>query len=267
LGNAWWTAEAGDYSRIVYKPLTFDSKIADGLLQLKFKDPGWLNRRVDDLLPDHGHLMHLYVVNTPKIDRAWHLHPEHGDDPDTFVRVLPDMPAGKYALYADIVHANGFAETVTGQFELTADLKGKPLRGDDAASGELPNGYRMIWEPSTPKVRARQPYEFRFRLVDAAGNDAKDVELYMGMLGHAAFLKDDGSTFAHVHPSGSVPAATLGLASPENPHAMHMMQSSALPAQVSFPYGLPKPGNYRVFVQMKRAGETLTGLFNVKVEN
>jgi len=166
------------------------------------------------------------------------------------------------------VHANGFAETVTGQIELPANLRGKPLTGDDAASGSQPaNGYRIIWEPGVGKVRARQPYEFRFRLVDAGGHDAKDIELYMGMLGHAAFLKDDGSTFAHVHPSGSVPAATLGLATPENPHAMHMMQSSGLPAQVTFPYGLPKPGNYRVFVQMKCAGEIVTGLFNVNVEN
>jgi hypothetical protein len=54
---------------------------------------------------------------------------------------------------------------------------------------------------------------------------------------------------------------------PENPHAMHMMPSAALPAQVSFPYGLPKPGIYRIFVQMKRGGEIVTGLFNANVEN
>lgn len=280
LGNIWWTAEAGDYSRIVYKPLTFAPTLKDGVLQLKIQDPGWLDRTVDDLLPDHGHLMHLYIFNLPRMDRAWHLHPERGADPDTFVQSLPSMPAGNYALYGDIVHTYGIAETVTGKIYLPA-IEGTKLTGDDAASGppvspaggykpdiaELPGGYRMLWEHSAPKIQARKPYEFRFRLVDPKGADVKDTELYMGMLGHAAFVKDDGTVFAHVHPSGSVPAAAMGLAMPDNPHAMHMMPSASLPAQVSFPYGLPKPGIYRVFVQMKRGGEIVTGLFNANVEN
>jgi hypothetical protein len=280
FGNVWWTVEAGSYSRIVYKPLTFEPSAHNGVLQLKFKDPGWLNRRVDDLLPDHGHLMHLYLVTLPHFDQAWHLHPERADEADTFVQTLPSLPAGKYGLYGDIVHASGIAETVTGQIELPA-ISGAKLTGDDAASGPppepatgynpdvalLPGGYRMVWEHSAQKLQARKPYEFRFHLMDAKGADARDVELYMGMLGHAAFIKDDGSVFAHVHPSGSVSAATMALAMPENPHAMHMMAADGLPATVSFPYGLPKPGVYRIFVQMKRSGEIMTGLFNANVEN
>src|SRR5206468_11222012 len=113
---------------------------------------------------------------------------------------------------------------------------------------------------SPRKIRARHAYEFRFRLVDSEGADAKDIQLYMGMLGHAAFIKDDGTVFAHVHPSGTVAMPALGLAMPDNPHAMHTMMSGDLPAQVSFPFGLPKTGFYRIFVQMKRGGEILTGL-------
>jgi hypothetical protein len=280
FANQWWTAEAGDYARILYKPLQFKTTLEGNRLHLQFVDTGWLNRRTDDLLADHGHLMHLYAIKLPRMDQAWHLHPQQGGEPDTFVQPLPPMPAGRYALYGDIVHASGIAETVTAQLDLPA-IEGVKLAGDDAASGPptvpeaganpdvalLPGGYRMIREHSAQKIIARQPYQFRFRLVDAAGADAKDVELYMGMLGHAAFVKDDGTVFAHVHPSGSVPAATIGLAMPENPHAMHMMQTGGLPAQVSFPYGLPKAGVYRVFVQMKRGGEIMTGLFNVNVEN
>jgi hypothetical protein len=94
------------------------------------------------------------------------------------------------------------------------------------------------------------------------------MELYMGMQGHAAFVGADGSVFAHVHPSGSVPMPTLGLAQPENPHAGHqMMMQSEIPAEVSFPYGFPKPGPYRIFVQVKRAGQVATGVFSARVEN
>ena len=88
----------------------------------------------------------------------------------------------------------------------------------------------------------------------------------MGMLGHAAFVRTDLSVFAHIHPSGSVPMPALQLAQPLNPHAGHMMMDGALPAEVSFPYGFPSAGSYRIFVQMKRGGHVETGMFDAKVE-
>jgi hypothetical protein len=36
-------------------------------------------------------------------------------------------------------------------------------------------------------------------------------------------------------------------------------------AEVSFPYGFPKPGYYRLFVQMKRGGTIETGVFDTLV--
>lgn len=58
------------------------------------------------------------------------------------------------------------------------------------------------------------------------------------------------------------------LALTQQPHASHSMASaSGPPAEVSFPYGFPKPGAYRIFVQMKRAGRIVTGVFSANVEN
>ena len=125
----------------------------------------------------------------------------------------------------------------------------------------------MIWERGEGSIHARRPYQFRFRLEDAAGGAPADVELYMGMLGHAAFVATDGSVFAHVHPSGSVPMAALGLAQSANQHAEHMRATGALPAEVSFPYGFPKAGAYRIFVQMKSGGRIQTGIFTTNVED
>ena len=63
--------------------------------------------------------------------------------------------------------------------------------------------------------------------------------------------------------------AALALTQPENPHAGHMMRMArrGLPAEVSFPYGFPKPGDYRIYVQVKRGGAILTGVFDARVEN
>ena len=279
FGNSWWGSEAGLYSRIIFKPLQLQATVEDGNhLVLQLEDPGWLNRRTDDLLPDHNHLMHLYVIHVPAMDLVWHLHPEQGGDA-RFEQRLPAMPAGRYALYGDVVHANGLAETATGEIEMP-QIAGVPLLGDDAAgagppvtkadytatASPLAHGFRMVWERGEGKLRARQPYEFRFRLEDGQGKAADGVELYMGMLGHAAFVSVDRTVFAHVHPSGSAPMPAIELAQTENPHAGHMMtMQSGLPAEASFPYGFPKPGAYRIFVQMKRAGEIATGVFDAEV--
>jgi hypothetical protein len=89
----------------------------------------------------------------------------------------------------------------------------------------------------------------------------------MGMAGHAVFLSSDGNVFAHVHPAGSVSMAAVGLAEGRNPKAaMENMDHIAPAAEVSFPYGFPQPGDYRIFVQVRRAGKVETGEFVAKAE-
>jgi len=282
FGNEWWSSEEGAYRRLVFKPLQLNARLDGSRLVLRLEDPGWLSRRTDDLLPDHDHLMHLYVIRLPEMDCVLHLHPERGEG-DEFDQQLPDMPAGRYALYGDIVHANGLGETATGEIALPA-MKGRPLTGDDAAADAPPlskadynrsvtalsGGGRMLWERGSAPLRAGEPCMFRFRVEDAGGQPVHDMQLYMGMLGHAAFVSADRSAFAHVHPSGSVPMAALQLTQPANPHAGHSMMdmdSGALPATVSFPYGFPKPGAYRIFVQVKHGGKIETGVFDTHLEN
>jgi hypothetical protein len=240
---------------------------------LRIKDPGWLRRQVDDLLPDHGHLMHLYVIRLPQMERVWHLHPDQ-IEAGVFAQDLPPTPAGRYQLYGDIVHATGIPETLTAEVDFP-EVAGKTLTGDDAAGAgpplsqadpnrtiaPLPDGGRMIWERGSTPLRAKEATAFRFRVEDAGGRPAAGMELYMGMQGHAAFVKTDRTVFAHVHPSGSVPMAALSLTSTHAGHNM-AMPADSLPAEVSFPYGLPQPGDYRIFVQVKRAGQVETGVFD-----
>jgi hypothetical protein len=282
LGNRWWSAEASAYSRYVYKPLAASTALDGSRLTLTLRDPGWISlRTLDDLVPDHGHVMHFFVVS-PDLDRFWHLHPRQ-TGPGVFVDQLPDLPAGRYEFFADVVHATGISETAAGSLA-TADVPGTPLAGDDSAwagraatdaMSPLPDGARMIRVGGAQPVRAGELSLFTFRVEDAQGRPAGDLELYMGMPGHAVFISRDRQVFAHVHPSGSAPMAAMALAAkslaPAAPAAgpmssMDMSAHAALPATVSFPFGLPKPGAYRVFVQIKRHGEIQTGVFEVKAE-
>jgi hypothetical protein len=116
---------------------------------------------------------------------------------------------------------------------------------------------------------------FTFRVDDVSGRPATDLELYMGMPGHAVFVRRDRQVFAHVHPAGSASMAALAIGqralaeanrpdeAPSDPHAHH---AASLPATVSFPYGFPEAGDYRIFVQVKRSGRIVTRAFDAHVD-
>jgi hypothetical protein len=95
----------------------------------------------------------------------------------------------------------------------------------------------------------------------------------MGMLSHAVITRDDGKVFIHLHPMGSINMAAQqafakkemeaggGMAGMNHPvHAQHAAANA-----VSFPYAFPQPGRYRIWVQVKRAGRVLTGVFDAVV--
>ena len=264
LGNMWWSVEATAYDRYVYKPLIGSPRVApDSTLSLSLSDPGWIgSRRLDDFVPDHGHPMHLFVMS-PALDRLWHLHPREAGV-GTFEQRLPPMPAGNYELFADLVHATGVSETVTGRIE-TSGIAGAALSGDDSGwSANEPSTTTISWVRDTTPLVPKRLTTFTFRADDEHGEPVKDLELYMGMPGHAIFVRRDLKVFAHVHPSGSAPMAALDLAMPSN--ASHAAHLTTPPATVSFPYGFPEAGQYRIFVQMKRAGSIITGAFDADVK-
>lgn len=265
LGGLWWKAEAAGYSRIVYKPLGMKATVEGTALRLALEHTGWFqSSRFDDLIPDHDHLMHLFVVGEGDPERFWHLHPRTISD-GVFEQTLPEMPAGRYRLFADIVHRGGLPETMVATVEIPG-VAGGELIGDDSGAS-IAEGYRMTMDdPGT--VRVRELKLLTFRLLDPAGRPAEGMELYLGMPAHAAVLRDDFAVFAHLHPTGTVPMASLALArDPANPdpHAGHAMTPAQLPSEVTFPYGFPQTGRYKMYVQMKRAGKVETGVFDIKV--
>jgi hypothetical protein len=209
-----------------------------------------------------------------------HIHPEPLED-GLFGHALPSVEAGRYRLFADIVHETGLPETLVSDIDLGA--RTGELTGDDSAAvasstfepdrlvSPLPDGGRVVWDREPGALTAKRVTLFRFKVENAEGQPARDLELYMGMPGHAVFVKRDLSVFAHVHTSGTPSMASMALAAATLPaedaiaHSDHATVRE-LPAVVTFPYGFPQPGDYRVFVQIKRAGRVQTGTFDVRVE-
>jgi hypothetical protein len=297
-GGLWWRADARQYASHVYTTPEIEATVsASGELILHAKPmrmtsgnprrpEDWIDFR--DLILDHEHLMHLFLVRSPGMDVFWHLHPERAAS--GFTQNLPAMPAGHYQIFADVVLRSGFPVTMIGQIDLPSAIVGHPLTGDDSgidrngspsemastAEYSLSDGSRMVWEHAGQPLQAGVPLILRFRVIDRAGNPTQDLQPYMGMAAHAAIVRSDGSVFAHVHPTGSVPMASFELAQASLPasleesanSSMNMAQMGAdkVAPEISIPYGFPKAGLYRVFVQVKRAGQIQTGVFDANVK-
>ncbi len=300
FGNRWWEVEAANYGEAVFQPLTLHPVLQGETLDLRI-DPGQLDARGQrrsnaDLLLDHGKPMHLYALRWPEMDAAYHLHPAVVA-PGELRSTLPGMVPGTYRLFADIVHRNGLPETLTAMLVVPAGASGAALGAEDAAAtppalsrGDLgnryglPDGYTMVWDrPAT--LAANTAELFRFKLYDRNGDLATHVVPYLGMAGHAAFVKTDGSVFAHTHPDGSAAMPAMMLA---NAGGGDMSDMAAMPMEgvgeagaqqkpegkvatpldplVEFPYGFPTGGRYRIFVQMKHGKTVETGVFDAEVK-
>ena len=288
LGNWWWNATAATRKDLMlYKRPPVEVSLANGdTLVLKMGFSAWHDRRkpllLDKIIPDHGHLMHAFLLRMPEMDRFYHLHPGLTEQ-DTFTERLPAVSRGDYQIFADIVREAGFADTMTARITLP-EVAGQVLSGDDSFARATPiantkqktaasfeDGGGAEWVLGSQPIRAQTAMLLRFKIVDQERKPATDLEPYMGMAGHLVIVKKDLSVFAHVHPSGSVPMAAILLLQKNAANSrvamdnMPGMAATAVPSEVTFPYGFPQPGEYRLFVQVKRAGKVETAVFDTNV--
>jgi hypothetical protein len=349
-GKSWWDGWASDYRRFMYEPLRATSTLSQtrgqNVLELKIDTTrhAQLNytRKLSYVVPDHGKLMHMFLVRAGSMDVFAHLHPQRKDSA-TYVTPLPPLPNGKYLIFADITRLSGFSETIPDTIEIgskvpatlvSSDSSGlnrddtyfttNPIStspsnatisdgimvcGKPGVKTSLPDGSTAIWEHKAgePFV-AGKLYELAFNILDENGKPAT-LDPYLGMMGHAVVMKDDGSVYIHLHPVGSYSmasqqtmlnrfeketgpvnwdkltrptvfmdsidqvVATLDAMREEdrNKELMGTMNHEVDAEHpehsvVTFPYSFPSPGNYRIWIQMKRNGKILNSAFDAIVE-
>ena len=337
-GNMWWNAETADYQRNIYRPYTATSSISlrDGQRILNFKiDSASVNgRSTSFIIPDHGKLMHMFLVKEGSMEVFAHLHPSRKDTL-TFEAPLPNMPAGKYLIFADVLRYHSLQNTITDTVEipqtpkvnvmptLTGDSddtfvvtnalnkttnsivdESITICGSPGVKTKLQDGSSIVWEEKpNQKLVAGKVYDLKFSVLAPDGKPA-ELQTYLGMMGHAAVIKDDASVYIHLHPNGTYSSTAVQVlqkrideTSNKRPNlnnakkfrdsvdnVLTQLQSMTEAerdkllmgdmkhevnehhgGQVTFPYVFPKAGHYRVWLQVKREGKILTGVFDANV--
>ncbi len=239
-GNVWWSSSEQKYRKFMFKPMhaAYRLEQKDGLNTLLLSIDTLNEQRKGSLsyvIPDHGKLMHLFLMRLPALDAFAHLHPARLDSAH-FKTLLPPLPKGKYLVYADVVYNSGFAETMKDTFTLSKDLADSLHRmdPDDAYAFALPDnivdrpfrddantivcgkpgegvkmkdGSVMVMEGANKEgFETGVLYSLRFTLYDQNKKPAV-LSPYLGMMGHAAIVRDDGSTYIHLHPVGTYSVA------------------------------------------------------------
>lgn len=206
--------------------LTFQIKDKEGKALTKFK----LN---------HEKLAHLIIVRDD-LAYFYHEHPELSSD-GTFSIDLTLPQAGKYLYFVDYMTEDGAEGLGRGSFEVSGNYKPVPLAVAKNFTKEV-DGVKVTLKPQSFAVG--EDIMPTFSLTDAkTGAPIKDLELYMGALGHGVIISQDGQTYLHVHPMTEVGSGP----------------------DVTFHTKFNKPGIYKFWGQFKRQGKVLVADYTIRV--
>jgi hypothetical protein len=296
-GWNWWNGVDGAYMGRIFRPMAASALVRTDstgrVVRLSIDDRRWIRREMSPLVPDHGKMMHLFLVRAPTMDALAHLHPVPVDSA-TFETALGAVPAGHYRFYADVVHESGFSQTLTGELDVPAAAVVGGFRDPDdavaslaAATGDsvrLADSTIVVWH--RPAALAAGTDEvLRFSVIAPNGSPVA-LEPYLGMPAHALVARDDASVFAHLHAGGSFamvsqqvleaiqrgdtlpsvrpgssPRPVLPTSTDMTSHAPQQWSGDSL----SIPFAFPTAGRYRVWLQVRHRGTIQTAAFDATV--
>ncbi len=231
-GRRWWTVEENAFRRYLregaWPDLVAEAKVSDGqrVLRLEIGKNAYQPPQVPPLIPDHGKMVHMFLIREGSLDAFAHVHPLRLGG-HAYALAVPPLPAGRYQIYCDLTYEGGASSTAVTSVDLPAPppaaaaaaLSDSSLEPDldDSWATYSPNvvpgpkepeplfrledGTTVRWKAQKP-IRAQSETPLQFEIRDAAGKPLA-LEPYMGMQSHAAVRRADGAVFSHLHPSGN----------------------------------------------------------------
>ncbi len=200
----------------------------------------------------HTKPMHV-IVARKDLKYFQHVHPAYDEVNGKFTFTDLTFPAdGEYRIFADFA-ANGGMKDSSGM-PLGITVSEDVIAGNTSYTKEALGGEERTKSFSdikttlsikpTPPLAGNETI-LTYTLADQANAPVKDLETYLGALGHAVVLREGTLDFIHAHP---VEDATK----PQN-------------GKVNFMVYFPEAGKYKVFTQFQRAGKVITTEFVITV--
>jgi hypothetical protein len=205
---------------------------------------------VRDLAIVHEKPFHLFVVSQD-LEEYQHIHPEPQADGSLAVETALPRP-GYYKLYADFLPLGGRPQVlpeVLVTADTAADLASSAARLVPDTRPKTSGSMTVRLELPAAGLIAGRDEKLVFHVTDAAtGGPVNDLEPYLGAFGHTLVVSDDTLHYVHAHPVEALPA---GMADPRGGPTL------------TFKALLPRPGRYRIWTQLKRAGVVSTVSFTI----
>ena len=219
---------------------------------LKFMVHDKVGKVVRDFEIMHTKIMHFIVVRKD-LANFQHLHPDF--DKESGVFSLPAIKFetdGEYRLFADFTPSGGMAQ---GHEHHAGMAMGQTLGVSVVAGNESKYRPEPIGDMRT--TDRRENYLFNLEntgsgleralrfTISENGKPAKDLQPYLGALGHIVVLSEGDLLYVHAHPDESAANA---------------------PGAVSFEVHFPRAGKYKIFGQFQHRGRVLTASFVTEVK-
>lgn len=220
-------------------------------LALVFSDGG-TGRPVEDIITHHDALVHLVVINENG-SFFEHTHPSRGA-PGTYATTVTPTQPGRYTVYAEIERTDSGTQVVRGEFAVMGEATAPPVQPQPLGPQHV-GAYTITVSSSQMPLRAGEQTTFTASIADASG-PVRDLQPWLGMAGHFLARSTDGAIFAHVHAAEKVPPYGRPI----------IVQGTTYGPNVRFAYSFPQPGEYRVWMQFKRAGEIITVPLKIVVQ-
>lgn len=205
---------------------------------LTFQIVGSGGKPVTDFAVDQTKKMHFYLVRSD-LTGFQHVHPEMAADGTWTARLTASQP-GSYRAYASFTSA-GKALVLSQPISVPgkASLVALPA----ASATTTVDGYTLTVGGAS--LMSGMAHELTISVAQA-GKPVTDLQPYLDTYAHLTAFHAGDQAFAHLHPQGAVSGDRGG-------------------PKLTFHAMLPKPGDWRLFVQFQTAGKLHTAAITLRV--
>ncbi|MBB6637072.1 hypothetical protein [Cohnella thailandensis] len=195
---------------------------------------------VNDFELNHEKLLHLIVISKD-LSYFSHIHPEYqGEGKFSIGTTFPS--GGEYKVFADFVPKGG-SSTILSDW---VNVEGEPHAAEtikaDSNLTKVVDGIEIELTMSSAKVN--EEVTLSFNILDAQTKEGiRNLEQYLGAVGHVVILSEDAEQYLHVHP----------------------MDATATGPKAEFMTSFPKSGIYKIWGQFQHGGKVFTVPFVVEV--